>query len=206
MFRTIKQAKVIDEAFVLGDGIREYFSRLEVESMLDKREKDSYEKGSDEGYAKGFAEGVQKAHDDAIASVEQRAKLLEELLRELEVIKSRIMTNSQEDIVKLAMVIASKIIHREVKGSEAVVDNVREAIDMASDKHSIRIKLNPADIPVVDSHRGEFLETIKSLERIELIEDDEIIPGGCIVETTEGSVDARLDRQMEEIRKMLLGG
>lgn len=202
MFRTIKQAKVIDEAFVLGDGIREYFSRLEVESMLDKREKDSYEKG----YAKGLAEGVQKAHDDAITSVEQRAKLLEELLRELEVIKSRIMTNSQEDIVKLAMVIASKVIHREVKGSETVVDNVREAIDMASDKHSIRIKLNPADIPVVDSHRGEFLETIKSLERIELIEDDEIISGGCIVETTEGSVDARLDRQMEEIRKMLLGG
>jgi flagellar assembly protein FliH len=174
--------------------------------MLEKRQKDSYERGSDEGYARGHSDGVQKARDDAMASVEERVRLLDGLLRELETIKRKILTNSQEDIVELATVIASKIIHREVKGSEAVVDTVREAIDMASDKHSIRIKLNPADIPVVDSHKGRFLETVKSLERIELVEDNEIIPGGCIVETTEGSVDARLDRQMEEIRKMLLGG
>jgi len=206
LFRKIRQARMIDEAFVLGDGVREYFARHEVESMLEKREKDSYERGSDEDYAKGYSEGEQKARDDAIASVEERAKLLDGLLRELEVIKRKILTDAQEDVVKLAMVIASKIIHREVKGSETVVDTVREAIDMASDKHSIRIKLNPADIPIVDSHKGKFLETIKSLERIELIEDEEIIRGGCIVETTEGSVDARLDRQMEEIRKMLLGG
>ena len=205
MFRTIKQARVIDDAYVLGDGVREFFPRQEVESMLEKREKDAYERGSNDGHARGFREGEEKASDEARDTVEKRVRSLEGLLSELNELRNRILTESQEDIVKLAMVIASKIVHQEVKESDATVNNVREAISMASDKHSIRVRLNPADVNVIDSYKTTFLETIKNLKHIEIVEDDEIIPGGCIVETPDGSVDARLDRQMEEIRKVLLG-
>ncbi len=206
MFRTIKQAKVIDDAFVLDEGIRQHFTRQEVESMLEKREKDSFEKGSSGGYARGIREGDAKAREEMQASVEKRVKLMEDLLAEMNDARDRILTETREDIVKLSMVIASKIIHREVKKSDVIVDNVREAIEMASDKHSITVKLNPADVGVINSCKNTFLETINNLKRIEIIEDDEIIPGGCIVETKDGGIDARLDRQMEEIRKVLLGG
>ncbi len=206
MFRTIKQAKLADSTFVLEDLVRQTFSRNEVERMLDKREKDSYEKGHNKGRADGLKEGEVKSYENARAEVEGKLALVEDLLRELNQTRDKILTESQEDIVTLAMVIASKIVHAEVKQSDVIETNVREAIKMAADRHSIRIRLNPADVAAIDACRKTFFDSIKNLDRIDIVDDDEIIPGGCVVEAGEGSIDARLDSQMEEIRKILLGG
>ena len=206
MFRTIKQARIAEGVFLLEEGVRQHFSRQEVENMLEKREKDSFDRGLREGRTQGIQETEAKAREDAQAAVDRQLSLLEELVKELNQARGKVLAKAQEDILKLAMVIAARITHNEVRESDVIANNVREAINMAAGQQRIKIRLHPSDVAAIDSCKESLVKTVSSLERIEIVEDGEIIPGGCVVETGDGSVDARLDRQMEEIRKVLLGG
>ena len=51
-----------------------------------------------------------------------------------------------------------------------------------------------------------LLEKAHLTEGIELVEVDEISRGGCMVSTVEGSVDARIETQLERITEALLPG
>ena len=59
----------------------------------------------------------------------------------------------------------------------------------------------------VSNQQIEFLEKLKVegkvefdfLEKVKLIGNDKILPGGCIVETNYGEVDAQIEQRVEQL-------
>ena len=203
--KTLRDVSVEGDSFIVGESIRQYFSRSEVESMLEKREKDSYERGFKDGRLEGHAEGIEEARRESHAAVEERLKVVEGLILDIGSARNKVLTEAQQDILSLSMAVAARLIHKEVAESEIIRQTVVEAIKTASDRQSVKIRLNPQEVGMIESFRKELLEEVRGLKQVELLEDPEIIPGGCIAETPDGSVDARMDRQMEEIRRILMG-
>ena len=126
-------------------------------------------------------------------------------MRELAQLKRTLALEIEHDIVKLALTIASKILHREVAIDKDLVSRqVRACLERASHTATARVRLNPEDyrhlmVNAVDGKLPDFGPGVV------LVEDGGIDPGGCVVETEVGTVDARVDSQLTELEAALLG-
>lgn len=155
----------------------------------------------DEGRRLGQAAGYQEGK-------EERTRLLKQIEQILDTAKKKheeILKAAEEEIVDLAILVAEKIIRREVeKDSEVVISTIKEALKRLTAKEEITIRVNIDEVGVVKEHKDEFMAQTKGLRAITFKEDSGIERGGCRIDTDFGSIDATISTQLEEIRKGLL--
>ncbi len=143
-------------------------------------------KAKDEGYEAGLGE----LHALTAEFRAQRKKLLED---------------SRDDVLKLAVKIAGKILGREVAQSEdALTDIVIRAMRGIGTEKRIEVRVNPDDLKAIRKNRKKLLDEVGPNKEIELREDHTVSPGGCIVESDLGIIDARLETQLRVLERALL--
>jgi flagellar assembly protein FliH len=132
-------------------------------------------------------------------------KALREAMEELSGLHDQVLRESEEDLLKLAIMVARKVIHQEIATDRLILAKVvSAAIGSASERDEIVIRLNPDDHRVVTAHKNLYLGGCSDDRLMELKSDDSIPPGGCIVDTAMGEIDARTDAQLDEIFRRLL--
>lgn len=173
---------------------REILARARSEaSSLRKRSREVLAQAvveKEEERKRGYAEGVQQGLGE-----------LTEKLAEAERGREVILTGAEPEILGMVMEIAEKVIGREVKKG-AIVDIVKKTVAQAVGEKVV-VRIHPSDLAVVQEKEPELLEAIGKVRSMTVKEDESIAPGGCIVETELGTVDARLETQLGAIRKAL---
>jgi len=153
-----------------------------------------------EGYAKGLAEGAKNARDEMAPIVQQ----LRQSFLEIEKYRKQIYSAAESAAVQLAMTIAESVVHNEITTHQDVVRNVvAAALQKVVDHERIRIRVNPGDLELLNNALFEFSHLVESIESVHFDADESIAAGGCIVETQFGFVDARIEKQLIEIRDQL---
>lgn len=161
--------------------------RKEAEELLTQVNAE-LEKSKKVGYEEGHEEGLQTVAEKVIA---------------FEKMKEEFYNEAEEKIIKLVMMISEKVIGKIVQDSkEAIKSVVRQALESALGER-ILIRLSPEDYKIIKSAESEFSEMLDRTKRINFKEDESISQGGCLVETEVGTIDARLETQLEAIRKAL---
>lgn len=154
-----------------------------------------------ESYEKGFEEGKRQA-ERGLGNV---FKALRDAVEELAGMREYILRESEEDLLKLAAMIARKVIHQEIATDRVILANVvSAAVSSASERDEIVIRLNPEDHRLVSAHKHLYLNGCGDERLVEIKADDTIAPGGCVVDTLMGEIDARTDAQVDEIFRRLL--
>ncbi|HEY0170035.1 MAG TPA: type III secretion system stator protein SctL [Pyrinomonadaceae bacterium] len=114
------------------------------------------------------------------------------------------LTGAERDVLRLAVKLAEKIIGREIARDDATLaDIVSAALRHARQQESLTVRVNPADLPRVQAHRGR-LDPSGRARFIDLVADPRVGPGGCVIEGESGTVDARLDTQLRVLERALL--
>lgn len=145
-----------------------------------------------ESVKRGFADGETKG-----------IKLVSEKLVAIEQIKERFYEGAEPQVVKLVMEVAEKIVGQlAVENLEMIRSVVRLALERAIGDQII-IKVNPIDYQALSADGGAAKDLSDRTRRISFRPDDAISQGGCIVESEVGTIDARLEIQLEAIRKAL---
>lgn len=154
-----------------------------------------------ESYEKGFEEGKRQA-ERGLANV---FKALRDAVEELSLLREHVLRESEEDLLKLAVMIARKVIHQEIAVDRLILAKiVSAAVSGASERDEVVIRLNPEDHRLVSAHKHLYLGGCGDERLLEIKADDAIAPGGCIVDTATGEIDARPDAQVDEIFRRLL--
>ncbi len=149
-----------------------------------------------EAYARGLEEG-RLAAERGLANV---FKALREGTNALAALREKVLRGSEVDILKLAIMVARKIILQEVKQDRQILANIITAtVACCSELEKITIRLNPDDYKIVMSDQQLFLSGRVDDSRIELAQDESIRLGGCMVETPTGTVDSRIESQLDEV-------
>ncbi len=160
-----------------------------------------HEQQVQESYEKGFEEGKRQA-ERGLANV---FKALRDAVEELTDLKEHVLRSSEEDLLELAVMIARKVIHQEIATDRLILAKVvSAAVSNASDRDELVIRLNPEDHRMVSAHKHLYLNGCNDERLVELRADEVIAPGGCIVDTVMGEIDARTDSQVDEIFRGLL--
>jgi flagellar assembly protein FliH len=172
--------------------------RLMYEAVLNREKKASYQQGYDEGLKKG----IEMQKQDASHMVQALA----DAVREVDLLKQQILEGAEQDIVGLAYAIAEKVVHQEVQTNRDVIKAVlTDAIKSIVDKEELKIRLNPQDYRYMLEIKADFFQAIDGVKHIILEEDDKIMRGGAVIESLFGEVDARVDRQLGEMKALLSG-
>jgi len=169
----------------------------------DDRNKAELEKQNElkESYEKGFAEGVKAGIESEKGRSASAAAAFSTALRELAMLRKKTLERAEPEILDLAVAIAEKIIHREVSaGREVFAGVLKSAVRDILDREGIRIKLNPKDYRYVMEVNPHILDGFEGIKNPAFEADPGVREGGVIIETRFGEVDARIEKQLEEIR------
>ncbi|MCG0278394.1 MAG: hypothetical protein L5656_07660 [Thermanaeromonas sp.] len=199
------------EAELVLDGARKEATRLleearqEAETLKQQGWEEGYRAGKEEGYRRGLEEA--KAEGEALRR--EGEKIREEarvVLKEAKEAYNETIKRAEEKILELAIEIASEIIGREVElNKEIILDIARRAIERVAEGQAYTIYASPEEAAFLRQHREELLKEAPLNARLQVIADPGVRPGGCRVETENGFVDATVDTQLEEIRRLLKG-
>ena len=174
--------------------------RSKIEQILidsEKKMKDAYERGLADGYRKG----MEKREKELASSGET----LKKLVLEVENIRRNILERGEARVLNLVIAVAGKVIRQEISTDRDIVLNVlREAVKNVLDRDRIKIRLNPRDHERMSKLAPGLIFGFEGIRSITLEAVESISPGGAVIETAFGEVDATIERQLEEILKALL--
>ncbi|MBL4952951.1 flagellar assembly protein FliH [Neobacillus sp. YIM B02564] len=159
----------------------------------------------EEGFQAGYISGQQ----EATAKVEQayREKLTQagDILQQAYEQKKAIISEAEPFLLELSTVIASQIIKQELEEyPDKFIELIKQHILRFKEKEHITICVNPDDYPYIQSQRSHLISVVNGETEIKIIPDYSVAAKGCVIRTEYGSIDARIDTQMEEIKRALL--
>lgn len=170
--------------------LRAQFAQVERESQ--QREQQAFAAG----YRKGEAAGREQAITRLDPVVEQFARTVNELSQ----MRRKLRRDAEQDVVKLALAIARRILHREMSlDRESILGVVKAAFEKLEGREVDRVHVSPEDAEVVKKH----LENTGRPGSIEVLADQRLGRGAVVFETARGKLDASVDTQLEEIQRGL---
>jgi type III secretion protein L len=142
-----------------------------------------------ESYEKGREECETEMVENVLAIKEERARNLAGL---------------EQEVLRLAVKIAEKIIGEEIKNDETTRGEiVLNALRHARQQEMLTVRVNHADLPLLETMR-EKIDSFGRAKYIDFVADQAIKSGGCIIESASGTIDARLETQLKILEKALL--
>jgi flagellar assembly protein FliH len=182
--------------------------RGQADGVMADSEKRGFEKGLAEGVPKGIEQGARDAREAERRRIAEEtdglAKRLEDITAAIEAERADQTARMHKDLVLFAIAVARKIVKREISISHDVIkDNLTRAIDLVAEKSELQVRLNPSELDVVEEYLPKLKSVFTKLHGVKLVSDMNVSPGGCIVRTRSGEVDASIETQLEEIERQL---
>ena len=154
----------------------------------------------EEGFNRGKQEAMQRMEEDIDAVLISANKVLTESS-----IKAReIFQDNKSEIIKLSFEIAKKIIKKEVSDKEVLFENLVEAMKKAQSNKELKIFVNWEQLSFGKEIKDILKNNFQGIETIDIIEDRTVEPGGCIIETKLGKIDATIKNQLDIVFNALI--
>jgi flagellar assembly protein FliH len=152
--------------------------------------------------ARGLEEG-RRAVESERQAVAQRIQALEQ---EIQAERQDFFRRMEPEVVRLAVSIAEKIVGREVEQHpEIVLDAIKRSMKRMQEKEFLRIRVNPDSLELVREHRDDLVAAVDGVQKLEVVDDRRVDPGGCVIESRNGNIDARVGTQVREIERAISG-
>lgn len=185
-------------------------ARADAENLRNQ----AYAEGHAAGERLGFeasrdqieARAAELAADETSRRLQTALPALETLAAKLHQERDRWVTSWETSVIRLSAAIAERIVRRELsRHPELSAELIRETLQLAAGSRQIKVHLNPADLETW-RHAGESLQGwVSRVGEVQWIADNDVTPGGCLVESQQGLIDARIETQLERISAELVG-
>jgi flagellar biosynthesis/type III secretory pathway protein FliH len=151
----------------------------------------------------GFEAGREAGRNAADQEMNEMLVTMRGLIDMARAERHKIIQAAEPEIVKLAMGIAERVVHKQVTlDRDVVVEMTKAAIARLLEREVVTVRVNPADLERIREHRDEML-AMGDVKHMRIIEDQRVDLGGVVVETDSGAVDAKIATQLEEARRIL---
>lgn len=170
-----------DSFSVIADAAHLLEQAQEEIEALRKQSLEDAEKAKEEGFQAGFQAGLESLNKHFFA--------LDEELKELR-------AEIQKKMLPLTLTAARKILGEELKlYPERIVDIVLTSLKPVTQHKKIKIYVNKADLNLLETEKPKIKKIFEHLQSLSIQERDDIEPGGCIIETEAGIINAQIENQ-----------
>jgi flagellar assembly protein FliH len=152
----------------------------------------------------GYEAGLERGLAEARARTERAFAAFAAAERSMAEMYDRYVAEAEAAAVDLAFQIAEKVIGTTVVSDrEAVLGVVSGALLRTTDRDHLVLEVNPGDFELVRDSASELAARLGGISRMEVVSERRVEPGGCVVRTEAGEIDARVSAQLERVRQLL---
>ncbi|MBI4877585.1 MAG: hypothetical protein HY822_23385 [Acidobacteria bacterium] len=156
------------------------------------------ERRCEEAYRRGAAEARRQLEAETRARAEPLLERLAGSLASIAALRARIRTETEAEVVRLAVAIARRVLHRELTlDPDAIQGLVKAALQKLQAREIQRVRLHSGQQAFV----RETLSRLVPSGALEVVVDPGLQPGDVIFETAQGDLDASIDTQLREIER-----
>lgn len=157
------------------------------------------------GFEQGFHEAKQHAVEavrtEYAAAIDEASQTIRLALRT----KQDLISEAEPFLIDLSCAIAEKIIGRQLElQPEWTIDLVKRQLSRKREKGVISLCVSPSRFPSIQEWRDELKLALDSQSDLQILPDPSVQDDGCVVRSDLGSIDARIDTQLTEIKTALL--
>jgi flagellar assembly protein FliH len=196
--RGLKQAAEEEVEGILS-AAREKAAAIEADAhtAFENERKEVENQGREAGREAGFTEGY--------AEVERLVERTRTVLERAQDKRVEILAETEQQIIDLVLLITRKVVKVISENQRnVVISNVVQALRKVKGRGNVIIRVNLADIKLTTEHTKKFIQLLEGAQSVQVIEDSSVDPGGCIIETDFGEIDARISSQLAELEARIL--
>ena len=158
-------------------------------------------KAFEEGFLEGKEKGIQKRYDEAESNVKQ----IEKIINELKNLRKLILINNEKDIIKLALILAKKVMIAEIKSHPDLINSIlKTSLKEIDSLGKIQIFLNPDDLNFLENSGLNLNDFLKEDQMLVLKKDPEIELGSLHIESEDEVIHFHLEKRYKELENCLM--
>jgi flagellar assembly protein FliH len=151
------------------------------------------------GFAKGEAEGLAKGREDGLVQGAAEGRWMS--------VRDEAMRTAERELAGIAIAIAESVVREHVRANpDAVARATEAAVGLFARATRIAIEVAPDDAPLVAESMPRLSAALPEGATVSIVAREGVARGGCVIRSSEGSVDARIETQFRRMREGLLGG
>jgi flagellar assembly protein FliH len=174
--------------------------RAELARELDARAESVLQ----EARGRGLQEGLELGRAEALREAERQHEAVAQTLAIVADRVEREIAGAEDAIVGMAFESVCRILARDVVDRKAIRAMVRQVLARVGQEEGVAVRLHPQDCAALRNGGKALLPGRNGRMKVELVADEAVSLGGCVVETTGGSLDARIETQIQRLRETLL--
>lgn len=164
----------------------------------DEHLQDALRAAREQGFQEGARHAADAAQSQIQAALNQTGARLAESVAEVASLRPRLRREAETQVVELALAIARKVLHRAITiDAEALTGLVHAAVARIDARDLLSIRVAPCHLPQVQP----ALARLGLPGQVNLSPDASLEPGGLVLETTRGMLDASVTTQLAEIER-----
>jgi flagellar assembly protein FliH len=151
-------------------------------------------------YNRGRREAEAEAHQRFGAAMQSTSERLAQAVKQLADVRPRLCKEAESDLLRLAMAIAQRILHRQLTVDPTALEAlVKVSLDRLGRLEQVRVRVSAS---LADSVRAILAKL--SSRSVETVPDANLEAGSLIFETNRGQLDASIHSQLAEIESGLI--
>jgi flagellar assembly protein FliH len=155
-----------------------------------------------EAYQQGLKQGEEEARRAVAEQLSPVLTTFQDAATEITHLRAGVLQQAEDDIITLAFQLARKIVQHEVLGHRQVfATTLRRALARVVEQDQVVVRVHPDDLTYATESQQELGCIPGTMQRFTVQSDASIGRGGCIVESSLGTIDARIEAQFEELEQ-----
>lgn len=189
--------------------------RADAEAEAERIKAEALETGTREGRKIGRGEGEQAGREAAegqlLESLGPRIEALaagwENALSEFEQAREGLVADARQDLVRLAVTLAGRVVNRTIESDDELVARLaEEAMGRVLTGSRVEIRVCPDDEETLDKWLAQARTRTNASAAALVVPDRSLEPGSCVITTAGGGrIDASVRTKLERIAARLLG-
>jgi flagellar assembly protein FliH len=163
-------------------------AKFKAEIEVNSIKAEAWDIGHNEGY-EAAKNQILLNSSNIFANVQN---VMEEALKQ----KDIILEESKDEIMSTVFKIAEKIIKKELNDKEILKNNLSQAFNLISTTKKVTVYINWEQLEIAEELKEELSSKFYAIEEFNIIEDKNLLPGGCVIETKMGRIDASIETQL----------
>ena len=178
-------------------------TKKDAEELLARVRKEGFDAGHKEGKEQGIKDGKEKITDELADIVRQANAKAQKTITDAKEQTAEYFIRAEDEIVAVVMMAIEKILPQHfLDVPQVVLPVVRESIKYVRDQREVKIHVDPDSYDLILMARAEFQSMLTDgTAVIEVISDEALKPGDCVIETPNGGVDSRLSTRLDLMKK-----
>ena len=169
----------------------EFSLLLEAGEVLEKAKEDvkTYLKKNREECKKVLKKAEEAGFNKGLTEFNKQILLYEEKIKQMH-------HELQKVVLPLTLKAAKKIVGRELElKPETILDIVEQNLRPVTQSHHIKIYVSKKEKPILEKQKQKLKKHLEQVKTFTIEEKEDVSPGGCIIETEAGIINASLENQ-----------